>query len=228
MTWNLSHIHITISKSPHCELNSSNPTSTIPYTSEKVTFSEASGGCQVWSGHWSDSSALTQDISPEWRPCGQVWEERKRWQLGDHGSTCQQEKNRASDRVRQKSIFCCLNYPRTILKESTKLVIALQAIFHKDSFKAGISFCRAVWLLWGRVHRFGSASAEHERQNGRCNQIEGHRLLKWAATHPIAEGASSAIHPSQMSYAQGSNTLLQFVSTVHVSGLFARILFIVV
>lgn len=48
-------------------------------------------------------------------------------------------------------------------------------------------------------------------------------------THPIAEGASSAIHPSQMPHAQGSNASLQFVSvhfTVHVSGLFARILFI--
>lgn len=36
-------------------------------------------------------------------------------------------RNRAPDRVRHKSIFCCLNYPRTILKESIKLVTALQA-----------------------------------------------------------------------------------------------------
>lgn len=83
----------------------------------------------VRSGRATDQTAqrLPKAISLDWRACGQVEKNRRRWQLRDHGSTCQQQKNRAPDRVRHKSIFCCLNYPRTILKESIKLVTALQA-----------------------------------------------------------------------------------------------------
>lgn len=83
----------------------------------------------VGSGRATDQTAqrLPKAISLDWRPCGQVEKNRRRWQLRDHGSTCQQQKNWSADRVRHKSIFCCLNYPRSILRESTKLVIALQA-----------------------------------------------------------------------------------------------------
>ncbi|KAK2914150.1 hypothetical protein Q8A67_002549 [Cirrhinus molitorella] len=80
-------------------------------------------------------SVHPKPLSVGWRPCGQVEKNKRRWQLRDHGSTCQRKKNRAPDRVRQKSIFCCSNYPRTILKESTKLVIAVEAIFDQGSLR---------------------------------------------------------------------------------------------
>lgn len=49
-------------------------------------------------------------------------------------------------------------------------------------FTAGIRFYRTFWPLWGRVQQFKSASAGHERQDGRCKQRKGHKPLSWAAT----------------------------------------------
>ncbi|ROL47901.1 hypothetical protein DPX16_19554 [Anabarilius grahami] len=53
------------------------------------------------SGRATDQTAqrLPKAISLDWRPCGQVEKNRRRWQLRDHGSTCQQQKNRAPDRA---------------------------------------------------------------------------------------------------------------------------------
>lgn len=77
MTWNLSHIRITISKSPRCELDSSNPTSTIPILPRKWRFQRPL--VVVRSGRATDQTAQhsPKAISLDWRPCGQVWEEQE-------------------------------------------------------------------------------------------------------------------------------------------------------
>lgn len=52
------------------------PTSTFS-TSEKMTFSQASGGHRVWLGHWADSSALTQSPFCRLEALWPGWEEQE-------------------------------------------------------------------------------------------------------------------------------------------------------
>lgn len=171
MTPNLSRVHITFfgGSSAHPA-----PTSTLQssWRVQKPLVVFRSG----WATEQTSQSSA-KPPSPGWRPRGQVKENKSRWQLGDHSTSRQECKNRASDRGKQK----CFDGPNR-LKRNHKADRSVPCCLRPRLFTVGVRFCRAVWPLWGRVQRFKPASAGHERQDGRCKQRKGHKPLRWAAT----------------------------------------------
>ncbi len=89
MTPNLSHIRFTVSRSLRCELNSSSPHIHHLYFREDDVFRGLWWLSGLVGPMSRQLSAHPKPLSVGRRPCGQVEKNKRRWQLRDHGSTCQ-------------------------------------------------------------------------------------------------------------------------------------------